>query len=222
MPPKPKYAREDVINAAYGLMERRGMDAVVAREVGKELGCTVAPIFTYFESMEELRAAVHEKAVMECTEYLRDFADYFPAFKEFGLRWVHLAQEHPHVYNEVFIRKKSDTLEGMFSDDFRKLLVPVRAEVVHTFSLSEEDADTLIRDMLIYAHGVATLHISGHSKMSEEDLQVSLSRMCLSYVAGCQICYGTANAEQLHLMLQHLDMVPRKKSEMGGNPFGTN
>lgn len=222
MPPKPKYAKEDIINAAYTLMEQEGMNAVVAREVGKVLGCTVAPIFTYFGSMEELRAAVHEKAILECAEYLRDFADYFPAFKEFGLRWVHLAQEHPHVYNEVFVRKKSDTLEGLFSDDFQALLEPVRAEVLHTFSLSTEDADTLIRDMLIYAHGIATLHISGHSQMPEKDLQISLSRMCLSYVAGCQIRYGTANTEQLHTMFQHLDMIPRKKSEMGGNLFETN
>lgn len=222
MPPKPKYTKEDIINAAYTLMAQEGMNAVVARDVGKVLGSTVAPIFTYFESMDELRTAVHEKAVMECAEYLRDFTDYFPAFKEFGLRWVHLAQEHPHVYNEVFIRKKSDTLEGMFSDDFRKLLEPVCTEVMHAFSLSEEDADILIRDMLIYAHGIATLHISGHSKISEDDLQISLSRMCLSYVTGCQLRYGTANSEQLHTMLQHLDMIPRKKSEMGGNPFGTN
>lgn len=216
MPPKPKFTKDQIVDAAYRLMERRGMDAVVAREVGKELGSTVAPIFTCFENMEELRAAVHDRAMAECTEYLRDFADYFPAFKEFGLRWVRLAIEHPHVYSEVFLRKAPG--EGLFREDFRQMLVPVRTEIVKTFGLAPADADNLIRDMLLYAHGIAAIRISGQAEMSDEELRISLSRLCLSYVAGCMARDGRSDDTQLQTMFRCLDLVPRKKTEMGNIP----
>lgn len=212
MPPKPKFTKEEIVRAAYALMERKGMDAVVAREVAKELHSTPAPIFTCFENMEELKTAVHAKAISECTEYFRDFSDYFPAFKEFGLRWVRLAKEHPHVYNEVFIRKTSG--DGLFADDLWQMLEPMRAEIVKTFSLPQTDADNVMKDMLLYVHGIAAIQISGGYEMSDEELRVSLSRMCLSYVAGCQMRDGAAGENQLHTMFRHLDLIPCKKSEM--------
>lgn len=213
MPPKAKFTKEDIVNAAYVLMERDGMDAVVAREVGKQLGCTVAPIFTCFANMEDLKAAVHAKAVAECAAYFSDFTDYFPAVKEFGLRWVHLAQEHPHLYREIFIRKNEDPAAGLFSDELWQMLEPVRVEIVRTFSVGEGDADMVMRHLLIYVHGIAALQVSGHARISEEELRVSLSRMCLSLVAGCQVRDGAAGQTQLSAMFRYLDMIPRKKSE---------
>lgn len=214
MPPKPKFTNEEIINAAYALLERKGMDAIVAREVAKELSSTPAPIFTCFENMEELKAAVHAKAISECTEYLCDCTDYFPAFKEFGLRWVKLAKEHPHVYNEVFIRKTSGT--GLFNDDLWQILEPIIAEIIKTFDISKAEADNLMRDMLLYVHGIATIQISGESKMTDEELRINLSRICLSYIAGCRVLDGSINDMKLQIMFQHLDIIPRKKSEMGG------
>lgn len=211
MPPKPKFTKEEIISAAYALMERKGMDAVVAREVAKELCSTPAPIFTYFENMEELKAAVHEKAISRCTEYLRDCTDYFPAFKEFGLRWVRLAKEHPHVYNEVFIRKTSG--DGLFAGDLWQMLAPVRAEIVKTFDLSETDAAGILRDMLLYVHGIATIQIGDYPRMTEEDLRRNLSRVCLSCVAGYRIQNGQS-AEALHTQFQYLDLIPQKKRDM--------
>ena len=35
MPPKPKFSREDIINAAFDIMQKSGADAMTAREVGK-------------------------------------------------------------------------------------------------------------------------------------------------------------------------------------------
>lgn len=212
MPPKPKFTREEIVLAAYALMERRGMDAVVAREVGRELGSTSAPIFTCFTNMEELKTAVHAKALAECTEYFRDFTDYFPAFKEFGLRWVKLAREHPHVYHEVFIRRTSGS--GLVNDDLWQMLEPMRAEIVKTFAVSQEDAENIMRDLLLYVHGIAALQISGRSDMTDEQLRISLSRMCLSYVAGCRIRDGFGGESQLNRMFGYLDMVPRRKSEV--------
>ena len=48
MPPKPKYTRDEVIQAAFELTEAKGILNVTARDVGRRLGTTPTPIFTYF------------------------------------------------------------------------------------------------------------------------------------------------------------------------------
>lgn len=212
MPPKPKFTKEAILQAAYALLERSGMDAIVARDVARELHATPAPIFTCFANMDELKAAVHARAISECTDYFRDISDYFPAFKEFGLRWVRLAEEHPHVYTEVFIRKTAGG--GLVNDDLWQMLEPVREEIQKTFSLSSEDAANVLKDMLIYVHGISAIQISGGYRMGDEELRVSLSRMCLSYVAGCRMRDGVAAAAGMQTMFRHLDLIPRKKGEI--------
>ena len=213
MPPKPKFSREEIVSAAFGLMEERGMEAVVAREIAKRLNCTVAPIFTCFENMEELKAAVHARAMEVFTATLLGCVDYFPSFKEFGLRWVRMAREHPHVYSEVFLRKGGDAAGAIVSGELWEALRPVRREVEATFSVTEADAAQIMQDMLIVAHGLAAIQIGSRSEMTDAALRETLSRMCISLVAGIQVRDGRVNEPQLRMMLSHTDMIPQKKSD---------
>jgi len=58
MPPKVKITREEIIAAAVSIVRRSGAEAVNARDVARELNCSTQPVFSNFETMEELRAAV--------------------------------------------------------------------------------------------------------------------------------------------------------------------
>ena len=79
MPPKPKFSREDIINAAFDIVQKSGTDAMTAREVGKYLGTSSTPIFTAFNDMSELRAAVCDKARKVFDEYMAVAEDFSPA-----------------------------------------------------------------------------------------------------------------------------------------------
>ena len=80
MPPKPKYTKEEIVSAAYELTREKGIDAVVAREVGKRLNTSASPIFTVWNSMEELREEVWKLAKQKYQEYMSGIFDYTPAF----------------------------------------------------------------------------------------------------------------------------------------------
>ena len=58
MPPKVKYTREQILQAAVELTRERGFDAVTARDVGARLGTSAKPVYTAFTGMNELKAAV--------------------------------------------------------------------------------------------------------------------------------------------------------------------
>lgn len=216
MPPRPKFTKEEIVDAAYRIMEAKGIDAVVAREVGKELGATVAPIFTYFKSMDDLKKAVYEKAFQMCADYLSDCTDYFPAFKEFGLRWIRFAKEHPNAYTLVFLRKEHGQLaDGFINEDFLQMVRPIQKEIVHTFSISEEDAQCLLKDMCIYVQGIASMLVGGQADYPEEQFSSNVSRICVSCVAGFHIRTDTLNQEQIRMMMAHMDRKPQRKTRTG-------
>ena len=51
MPPKPKFTREQVVDAALELVSKKGIEALTARELGAQLGSSACPIFTAFKNM---------------------------------------------------------------------------------------------------------------------------------------------------------------------------
>ena len=58
MPPKVKFQKEEIIEAAVNITREKGISAVTAREVGAYLGVSSRPLFTYFDTVDELKKAV--------------------------------------------------------------------------------------------------------------------------------------------------------------------
>lgn len=195
MPPKPKCSREDIINAAYELMNESGVDAIVAREVGKKIGTTTGPIFTFFSGMNELKEEVYQKAFDECLNYLNESLAYEMAYREFGHRWIKYAYENPHAYRMLFVTHRPGTeVKGYINEDFDEILLSMRKEVKKTYELSDQDAKNLIDNMCIYAQGIATLLVNGLEYDSEK-IDKQLSRMCTSYVVSCKLADGSLDVE---------------------------
>lgn len=196
MPPKPKCSREDIINAAYDIMQETGIESVVAREVGKKLGTTTGPIFTFFDSMDELREAVYQKAYKDCSDYLYESLECEESFKEFGHRWLKYAYERPNNYSLIFVIKKNEAnTVGFLNPDFNDFLLRMRQIVMKLYELSDEDAKGLINNMCVYAQGLASFLVAGRGSYDEEEIDNSLSRICMSYVAGCKIMDGSMDVE---------------------------
>ena len=62
MPPKPKFSRDEIVQAALALVSEKGAEALTARELGMRLGSSARPIFTVFKGMEELQGEVRDAA----------------------------------------------------------------------------------------------------------------------------------------------------------------
>ena len=213
MPPKPKYTKEEIITAGYEVMRENGIDAVVARIVGKRLGTTATPIFTYFDTMEELKEEVYRKAQRECADYLNECIDFFPAFKEFGLRWIRFAKENPHIYSMLFmLHGPQKTTVGFINTDFIEVMKPMQKEIMDIFSISEQDAEQLIEDMVIYAQGIASMCVNGVGYFPEEQISRSLSRLCISCVTRCRVLAGNLDVKQMQIWMSNLEKIPERKA----------
>lgn len=192
MPPRPKYAKETIVNAAYELTREKGIDAVVAREVGKRLNTSSTPIFTVWNSMDELKEEVWDKAKEKYREYMNDIFDYTPSFKEFGMRWVGFAAEEPNLYRLLFLSHRDGQSPYVrFKQDFECILTPLVEEIMKAFELSEKDAEDLLNQMIIFANGIAAFVISDSESFSKETVSRSISQVCVGLVIADKLRDGS-------------------------------
>ena len=119
MPPKPQFSREQIIEAAFELAAERGLKAVTSRTVAAKLGCSVAPIYVNFATIEELLQTVVGRIGQLATAYVeRQTGD--GAFERIGRASLAFARDYP-----VLIRERARSPErfaGANESQDRKLI----------------------------------------------------------------------------------------------------
>lgn len=214
MPPKPKFTREQLVDAAYELVKEQGVEALVARELAKRLNTTTTPIFTFFDTMDELKAEVYSIAVERITAYLRESFNYVPTFKEFGLRWIKMAKYEPHLYSLLFLQTGAKRCtNGLITEDFEGLYKDIKVSIVETFGINLEEAEELFDVMSIYAQGVASMFALGYDTITEDEFSRLVTKLVLCYVAGCKIKTDSLDLKMAKNMLLGGAKTPVHRSE---------
>lgn len=178
MPPKPKYTREQMIESAYELVRESGADALTAREAGKRMGVSSSPIFTMFEDMGELRAAVRERAKVRFSQYMAVAEAYTPAYKKRGMQWVKFACEEPNLFRLLFMigNGKRESFSGLMHE------IPFGSErdvriIMDDYHTDSAQAEHLFYQMWIYTYGLCVLCATGVCAFSEDEIARQLSEI---------------------------------------------
>ena len=215
MPPKPKYTKEEIVNAAFELTREKGIDAVVAREVGKRLNTSSSPIFTAWSSMDELKEEVYKLAREKYRQYMADIFDYCPAFKEFGMRCVGFAAEEPNLFRLLFFSKQEEHSPYLrFKKELGSIFTPIVEEIGKRFSLSSPESEELLNQMFIFANGIAAFVLTDADSFSKEAVSRHLSQVCIGIVLTNRLRDGTMDLATANAMVNSYNMeaMPQKKS----------
>ena len=120
MPPKIRFQREEIVDAALNVARRTGIDSVTAREIAKALHVSVGPVFTWFDTMEQLKAAVYEKAKERYRESIEKGLSESIPFLGVWHRYIRFAREEPELYRLLFLTKPNAVTGGAI-EAFRAL-----------------------------------------------------------------------------------------------------
>ena len=177
MPPKPKFTREEIVDAALSIVSERGVDALTARELGERLGSSARPIFTVFKNMEEVQAEVRA-AAMRRFEVITpaDGDGDMPLFKQVGVRMVRFGLQEPKLYQLLFMQENHGA--NSFDDVFGALgtAADLCIDVIcRDYALSRAEARALFEAVWIYTFGVGALCATGVCRFSEERLSQMLT-----------------------------------------------
>ena len=79
------------MNAALDVVRKRGAGALTTRDIARELGVSTRPIFTYFNTMDEVRAAVRDAAEQRYLAYVDAGLAEEQPFRGFGKQYLRFA-----------------------------------------------------------------------------------------------------------------------------------
>ena len=171
MPPKPKFTKEEIVAAALELVSKKGTEALTARELGDRLGSSARPIFTVFNSMEEVQEAVRAAALKRFESYAQKAMQYTPVFKQVGMQMILFAIEEPKLYQLLYMSENAGAtdFDGIVArlGDVAHLCVDV---IRRDYGLSKEDAKTLFEHVWIYTFGIGALCATGMCRFSREEI----------------------------------------------------
>ena len=171
MPPKPKFTRDEMVQAALELVARRGTEALTARELGAVLGSSARPVFTVFRSMDELQQAVREAAMRRFEQFVRRPVPGMPVFKQVGMQMVLFGAKEPKLYQLLFMQenRRAESFDDVFGalGTTADLCIDV---LCRDYALNRAEARALFEAVWIYTFGVGALCATRVCSFSQQQL----------------------------------------------------
>ena len=153
MPPKTQFAKPDVVQAAYEVVQDQGLCGLTVRNVAAQLGSSTAPVYAHFENMKELELAVVRKGRDLLVDYTtRSHTDSI--FPSIGVGIARFGRDHARLYRTMFCEGEEF---GVVMDEFLQVLTDEWAQDSRLESMTEEDSRQLFTKLWVLTHGLASL-----------------------------------------------------------------
>ncbi len=166
MPPKFKFTRDEMTNAALNVTRKNGISGLTARALAAELGCSVKPIFGLFKNMEEVGQEVFIASDLLYQNYLReDMAKgKYPLYKASGMAYIRFAKEERELFKLLFMRDRSREKIEENKEEIRPLMQLIQQNL----GISEDEAYLFHLEMWLYVHGIATMIATSYLDWDDE------------------------------------------------------
>jgi len=181
MPPKCKFTREEIIQAALDIARSEGTSAITARALGAKLGSSPKPIFSVFENMEEVQAEVLKSAKALYYGYVQTGLRQETAFKGVGTQYILFALREPKLFQLLFMSEQPREIPvsgilPVIDESYDQILLSVQ----NGYGLDRKDSEWLYRHLWIYTHGIAVLCATNMCSFTASDISRMISEVFVS------------------------------------------
>ena len=153
MPPIVSYTKENIIDTAFELYKENGIEGITIRKIAEKLGSSIAPIYSNFKNVDELKKFLMDKTLEELLKYTdREYSSNM--FLNIGIGLIKFAQENKVLYKTLFL----DSNEYVYLTDefFLKNLEKMKSEP-KLKDLDEKEMKRILEKIRLFTHGLAAL-----------------------------------------------------------------
>lgn len=181
MPPKAKFTKQEIVDAALQIFREEGLENLTSRNLAKRLGSSACPIFTVFSSMEEVEEAMLEAAKALYKRYAQTGLAQEIPFRGVGEQYVLFAVNEPRLFQLLFMNESEtvpsvDSALPLLDESYDRIL----QSIMSTFSIDRQTAERLYRHLWIYTHGIACLCATKTCRFEPAEIQDMLTEVFLS------------------------------------------
>lgn len=178
MPPKCKFTKDEIIQAALAMVRANGISSITARALGTRLGSSSRPIFSVFQNMEEVHQEITKAARSEYNRYAKEGLSQALAFKGMGIQYISFAKNEPKLFQLLFMTEQVEKKDvfgvlPLIDDNYSEILLSIQRQ----YELDEKVAKKLYRHLWIYTHGIASLLAANVCDFGEEEISSMLTEV---------------------------------------------
>ncbi len=189
MPPRERFSRHAIVDAAWEVVRRGGLESLSARNVASQLGASTAPIYRHFQSMDALGEEVLTRALDQVRRELMQPRHADPLISlSLGL-WLFQERE-PTLYATHALR------QGCHHLQYRTLGLPIAVAMgdhPRYASLGLEHRIALLERVFLLTHGLVLCFWRGdHPELDHSDKEALIIEMIeplvQSFAARTDLC----------------------------------
>lgn len=175
MPPKSKFTRKEMIDAALDITRAEGFRAVTARALGARLRSSPKVIFGLFTNMEELQQEVLKAANTLYQNCLKEdmAAGRYPPYKASGMAYIRFAREETELFKLLFMRTRSKEETEKPADEMTEIIPLIQKST----GLSAKRAMLFHLEMWTFVHGIAVMFATAYLDLDTETVSSMLTDM---------------------------------------------
>ncbi|MGN1299057.1 MAG: TetR/AcrR family transcriptional regulator [Candidatus Scatovivens sp.] len=175
MPTKIKISKDMILDAAFEIVRKEGMEKLSNRELANKLKCSIRPIYYQFENVEEMKKELYMKIEKYFYKFLLDNKiQGIPQYKQVGINYIKFAKKEKKLFQILFMGDIGLTPSAFVSkegEDYKEIEKLIKIST----NLKENDIKDFHTKMWIFCHGIATLVANSTVKLTDNQIQELLS-----------------------------------------------
>ena len=175
MPTKNKISKDMILDAAFEIVRKDGMEKLSNRELANKLKCSIRPIYYQFENVEEMQKELYMKIEQYFYKFLLDnMIEGIPQYKQVGINYIKFAKKEKKLFQTLFMSDTGLTPDAFVSKagkDYKEIEKLARIST----NLKDDDIKDFHTKMWVFCHGIATLVANGTVKFTDNQIQELLS-----------------------------------------------
>lgn len=175
MPTKIRISKDMILDAAFEIVRKDGMEKLSNRELANKLSCSIRPIYYQFENVEEMQKELYLKIEQYFYKFILDnMVEEIPKYKQVGINYIKFAKKEKKLFQTLFMTDVGLTPDAFVSkagEDYKEIEKFIKISA----NIKEEDIKDFHTKMWIFCHGIATLVANDTIKLTDNQIQDLLS-----------------------------------------------
>ena len=184
MPPKAKITKEMILNTVLELTKETGFETVNARSIAGKLQCSIRPIFTCYENMEELKNEFLAFAYDYYEQYVSNYSkpENISPYLILPLSYIEFAEKEPYLFKLLFINDMDLNMTEA-KDFYKEAGNEKKAQLFsETVGIDIEKAKVIFLDLFLYTHGIAVLTATRKLALDRENAEKMLMNILSAFI----------------------------------------
>ena len=175
MPTKIKISKDMILEAAFEIVRKSGIEKLSNRELANKLKCSIRPIYYQFENVDEMQKELYQKIEKYFYNFLLEhMVEGIPKYKQVGINYIKFAKKEKKLFQTLFMSEVGLTPNAFVSkagNDYKEIENLIRIST----NLNDEDIKDFHTKMWIFCHGIATLVANNTISLTDSQIEQLLS-----------------------------------------------